>query len=53
MTLVGYFNATRELAGMARYMADDVAEPGQAAAQGLRLSPRDWARRSACSTSAS
>jgi hypothetical protein len=25
MTLVGYFNATRELAGMARYMADDVA----------------------------
>lgn len=24
MTLVGYFNATRELAGMARYMADDV-----------------------------
>ena len=29
MTLVGYFNATRELAGMARYMADDVAEPGR------------------------
>ena len=27
MTLVGYFNATRELAGMARYMADDVADP--------------------------
>lgn len=25
MTLVGYFNATRELAGMARYMVDDVA----------------------------
>lgn len=25
MTLVGYFNATRELAGMSRYMADDVA----------------------------
>jgi hypothetical protein len=24
MTLVAYFNATRELAGMARYMADDV-----------------------------
>lgn len=24
MTLVGYFNATRELAGMTRYMADDV-----------------------------
>jgi hypothetical protein len=24
MTLVGYFNATRELAGMARYMRDDV-----------------------------
>jgi hypothetical protein len=24
MTLVGYFNATRELAGMARYVADDV-----------------------------
>lgn len=24
MTLVGYFNATRELAGMARYTADDV-----------------------------
>jgi hypothetical protein len=24
MTLVGYFNATRELAGMARYMTDDV-----------------------------
>ncbi|KAA1248402.1 helicase, partial [Mycobacterium simiae] len=24
MTLVGYFNATRELAGMARYLADDV-----------------------------
>jgi Helicase conserved C-terminal domain len=24
MTLVGYFNATRELAGMARYIADDV-----------------------------
>jgi Helicase conserved C-terminal domain len=25
MTLVGYFNATRELAGMARYMADDIS----------------------------
>lgn len=25
MTLVGYFNATRELAGMVRYMADDIA----------------------------
>lgn len=24
LTMVGYFNATRELAGMARYMADDV-----------------------------
>ncbi|MBN2446521.1 MAG: DISARM system helicase DrmA [Phycisphaerae bacterium] len=24
MTFVGYFNATRELAGMARYMADDI-----------------------------
>jgi hypothetical protein len=24
MTLVGYFNATRELAGMARYMGDDI-----------------------------
>ena len=24
MTLVGYFSATRELAGMARYMGDDV-----------------------------
>ena len=24
MTLVGYFNATRELAGMARYMQDDI-----------------------------
>jgi hypothetical protein len=24
MTLVGYFNATRELAGMSRYLADDV-----------------------------
>lgn len=24
MTVVGYFNATRELAGMARYMSDDV-----------------------------
>ena len=24
MTLVGYFNATRELAGMARYLDDDV-----------------------------
>jgi hypothetical protein len=24
MTLIGYFNATRELAGMARYVADDV-----------------------------
>ncbi|ADU49570.1 DISARM system helicase DrmA [Intrasporangium calvum] len=24
MTMVGYFNATRELAGMTRYMADDV-----------------------------
>src|SRR5690606_12165727 len=24
MSLVGYFNATRELAGMARYVADDV-----------------------------
>lgn len=24
MTLVGYFNATRELAGMARYLADDI-----------------------------
>ncbi|MBP6525823.1 MAG: DISARM system helicase DrmA [Dermatophilaceae bacterium] len=25
LTLVGYFNATRELAGMARYLADDVS----------------------------
>ena len=24
MTLVGYFSATRELAGMARYMGDDI-----------------------------
>ena len=24
MTLVGYFNATRELAGMRRYLDDDV-----------------------------
>ncbi len=35
MTLVGYFNATRELAGMARYIADDVqnrvAQPGRVA----------------------
>ena len=37
MTLVGYFSATRELAGMARYMGDDVQNRGQAAPQGLRL----------------
>lgn len=34
MTLVGYFNATRELAGMARYMADDVANRVGNPAQG-------------------
>ena len=28
MTLVGYFNATRELAGMRRYLDDDVTDPG-------------------------
>ena len=37
MTLVGYFNATRELAGMARYMADDVQNRVKRPAQGLRL----------------
>ena len=37
MTLVGYFNATRELAGMARYMADDVANRVGNPRQGLGL----------------
>ena len=37
MTLVGYFNATRELAGMSRYMADDVQNRVKRPAQGLRL----------------
>ena len=37
MTLVGYFNATRELAGMARYMADDVQNRVRQPAQGLGL----------------
>lgn len=41
MTLVGYFSATRELAGMARYMQDDIQT---ALAKGLPGSglPRRW-----------
>ena len=43
MTLVGYFSATRELAGMARYLGDDVqtalakAGPGRGCRAGLGL----------------
>ncbi|MGY4102488.1 DISARM system helicase DrmA [Nocardia sp. R16R-3T] len=36
MTLVGYFNATRELAGMARYLGDDV--------QTMLRKGRPWSR---------
>jgi hypothetical protein len=40
MTLVGYFNATRELAGMARYMADDVQSRVKRPRMGSGFPPR-------------
>jgi hypothetical protein len=39
MTLVGYFSATRELAGMARYMGDDVQTAWPRAARGPAAPP--------------
>ena len=41
MTLVGYFNATRELAGMARYVADDVQSRVSRPRKGSGF-PRRW-----------
>jgi len=41
LTLVGYFNATRELAGMARYLADDVSTL-LAKGRGWSLLPRRY-----------
>ena len=52
MTLVGYFSATRELAGMARYMADDVQSRVKRPAA-TPASPDAWALSSVCLTSAS
>lgn len=40
MTLVGYFNATRELAGMARYVADDVQTAIKKRRPGKNFPPR-------------
>ncbi|MGH3734220.1 MAG: DISARM system helicase DrmA [Micromonosporaceae bacterium] len=40
MTLVGYFNATRELAGMARYIADDVQTRVRRPRKGSGFQPR-------------
>lgn len=40
MTLVGYFNATRELAGMTRYMADDVGSRVRMPRRGSGFVPR-------------
>ena len=53
LTLVGYFSATRELAGMARYLGDDVQtalakrRPGLAASPPLRHGLRQPAHRRA------
>lgn len=41
LTLVGYFNATRELAGMARYIADDVQSRVSRPRMGSGF-PRRW-----------
>ena len=40
MTLVGYFNATRELAGMTRYIADDVTNRVTRPRRGSGFTPR-------------
>jgi hypothetical protein len=40
MTLVGYFNATRELAGMSRYMSDDVQNRVRRPRRGSDFPPR-------------
>jgi hypothetical protein len=40
MTLVGYFNATRELAGMARYVSDDVQNRVKRPRKGSGFPPR-------------
>ncbi|HRC00303.1 MAG TPA: DISARM system helicase DrmA, partial [Dermatophilaceae bacterium] len=40
MTLVGYFNATRELAGMTRYMGDDIRTRIRRPRQGSGFPPR-------------
>jgi hypothetical protein len=40
MTLVGYFSATRELAGMARYVRDDIQTALQRGRPGSTLPPR-------------
>lgn len=40
MTMVGYFNATRELAGMARYIADDVQTAVKRRRPGKNFPPR-------------
>lgn len=43
MTLVGYFNATRELAGMSRYLADDVQNRVTSPRQGSGFTRRPGA----------
>ncbi|WP_310773607.1 DISARM system helicase DrmA [Mycobacterium sp. Z3061] len=43
LTLVGYFNATRELAGMTRYMGDDVQNRVKRPRQGSGFPPRHGA----------
>ena len=42
MTLVGYFSATRELAGMARYMQDDIATALRRSRMGNQSLPRRY-----------
>lgn len=42
MTLVGYFSATRELAGMARYMQDDIATNLRRSRMGENSLPRRY-----------
>ena len=53
MTVVGYFNATRELAGMRRYLDDDVTTRVRTAWPGTRHVRPDRLRAPACSTSRS
>jgi hypothetical protein len=45
LTLVGYFNATRELAGMRRYLDDDIATRRYRRTRGLDLIAADSGRK--------